>query len=182
MRGKTPLDWLWSWLSLFSQGADYEVMESIQPVVDVSIDWPLEYKQINVSYNTIVGTQVNDVLITPSDKHALVLHLSAFRSTAGTFPAADELGMHINVQGVAVPLVQYFGGILNLDMTPFVGTAAMASGVATPAVLGQVPRRLYVPPGSTLTQTHTSAAAGNAAGVLGFFLLRPKDRPFPRFA
>lgn len=178
MRGKTPIDWLWSWLSLYSQGADYEVMESIQPVVDVSIDWPLEYKQINIPYTTIVGTQVDDVLVTPSDKHAMVINLSSFKSAAGQFPAADEQGLHYNVQGVTVPIMQYFGGVGVLDMTPWVGTAAIEANLGS--IAGVLPR-LYLPPSTTLTHTHTSATAGNVAGLLGFYILRPKDRPMPVF-
>lgn len=163
--------WL-GWVARFLYNVEHGQVPAPVPVLEVGVDWPLEYTPIVTSYVTVAGSVVTTVLTTDDEHHALLVYLQL--AAAAGIPVADVLTLAMTLRtGESVNPWSINGNNAIFTGISVVGGVAVQAG--SNQVFGANP--VYVPPGATLRIAHTSAAAGLAVTVRGEALVRPRHYP-----
>lgn len=167
MRATRPQGWLFNLLARRPQGVEYEVLESIQPVIESGLTWPLEIRQYATTNVFAVGS--NSVTIaTPTNRHRVYL--------SGVWYADNTLIYKPGAQGLfqaflglpTSPLASHpfcyyrLAAASSLDIPdklPWVGSNAFAH-VETQTGIGSM-KPLYAPPGSFITLQWTQGVVAN---------------------
>jgi hypothetical protein len=159
-----PLGWVQRYLYNVEAGQ----IPFPQPVLDVSLDWPLQISRISDNYNTIAGTVNRTVHAPPQEFHSFVLQLSI----VGNIPATDVIGLIHIVDGLPIRYSSITGTALTF--CPIIG-GYMRNATAAAATDGMRP--MYVKPGDSIQIEHFSVAGGVAMAANGACLFRLKSYP-----
>lgn len=165
MRGKYPINWVFDWLGLGSMGEDFELLPSVQPVVQLDgIKWPLSYGIYSSGAINLIAGTVTTVLPLPSNQNESRLWVSLeLNRSAAAVGDADYL-LRQGWAGLAHTLWQsLLGAIPGASLPiPIIGSiknyANMPAGSAT---------QLFGRPATLSTQQNPLAVAASAAAAVG---------------
>lgn len=167
---------LWDWLSLGRQGTNYEVLESIQPVVVVpSVQAPIIVQPYSSTTALVAGT-VNIPLPQPSpDAHRLWLHLFFNRTVAAGDVTQLTRGITAGLFSLVGEYDDAAGNLVTNTFYPLIGQGYYRSPNVefTPFL----PKLMATPQSPANVRATAAAALGNI-NLAGSFIDLPLSAPF----
>jgi len=163
------------WAQRFFYQVETGELPPLRSVLNLDFDWPLDVRQIDSSWVTIVGTVQTAVYAPGTEKHGLVWYCMLQTSVATV--ANDSMILHWrNPQGPNVALSQ-IAGIVGAVRFPLIGGKIHGPISATLGTALEGIPPVYVPAGGQLQIDHLSAVA--ATNVNATVLVIERQRSYP---
>lgn len=173
MRIERPFDWLTRFTKARSQPpGGFDLVEVVQPTIDVACNWPLEYKTFtkqttlangNNNIDLYPGKEENPTTYPAHERHhAVYVHLAVVLSAS----LALQLKVHDTVRDLSVD--EMWSQAATTSHYPLSGAAGFSQ---------IIPDRRYMCWPYVLRLVVVSATAGQTATVTGVRFDRPQSEP-----
>jgi hypothetical protein len=182
VRGKEPINWIFDWLGQGSLGENYELLPSVQPVVEVDAwEHPPNYQPFALITPQVAGLLSQDLPLPSNDKQGRIWwSLSCVRSVHA---AGDSVGVTRLVQGSPAQQIIFSAAELLIPASnqwPLIGALAIypiPAGTLT-SVLGRANPVFCTKASNLRVDSFSVAAAGNFT-LSGYFTDIPKNSAVP---
>ena len=176
MIGRRPITWLYGWLGLGSQGQQYDVLESVQPVVQVT-PWenPPSFGHWSLTVPLVAGTVTTNPPAAGAGNARIWCGLWWTRTNVA---AGDILFFNRVANGVAEPIFHSNQVLAANELYPIIGHKAFGVAAGLTYMWNDVgPKVSYL--SSVLELRATAAAAVGNISYTGYYVDVPEQSSLP---